>query len=118
MDRTRFRGWGGFVELGPLVGDQTAQTCNELWMEQVAPVIDAWRYHAELLPRPVGRAAVDEVLDAANDGVQSLLRRRDDGVIELYQASDRTYAGYGNLYTAIAALAPHLEDVRFFIGEW
>lgn len=62
--------------------------------------------------------ALDRYYDQSSRVQQVLAHREDSHTFELYQSADRTYAGYGNLFRALAALATFLEDVRFVLSDW
>jgi len=105
------------AEFEATIGADESEYRNELYMEQIAPVIEMWPYHVELVIRAGHDAAVDEIYGEMPDAVEWLLTRTGDR-ITFYQAADRTYAGYGNIHRTLRALAPHVEDVRFVVGEW
>lgn len=107
-----------------------AEHRSELRTEQVTPVYDIWR-SAYLRVRPEFVAQAGEVHASFSSWVQSFLQLRtgseilrsyagvepDALYIDLYHDSDRTHAGYANIYRGIKALAPYVEDARFFITE-
>jgi tetratricopeptide (TPR) repeat protein len=92
---------------------------SELRIRQIAPLAAGWQHSAELRIRPGEEQAALDVHAELSSWLQALLVHcAERGAFELHQATDRTYAGYGNLYRALVALAPHLEDVRFTIADW
>lgn len=112
------------------IADDFSEERNELRVDQVTP---AYSEHWEALIR-VRPGAEDEArlvhmeLSERVQGVVALLEgealRREcprlglEGVfVRVGHTSDRTYAGYANIYRGIKALAPYLEDARFFISE-
>lgn len=107
---------------------------NELRVEQVSPAYRVPR--AAYLPVRADRLAdVEAFFDAASERLTNCVRPVDgarlrDGreaawfaglprrpLIQVGHDSDRTYAGYANIYRAIKALAPMLDDCRFYISE-
>jgi tetratricopeptide (TPR) repeat protein len=103
---------------------------SELHTEQITPVYGV-RRSAYLRVRPGFEAEASEVHASLSEWVQGFVQLRSeplaprsstDASIEglhfaLHHDSDRTYAGYANIYRAIKALAPYLEDARFTITE-
>jgi len=96
----------------------TEEGRNELWILQIAPVIEGWSYQA-VLPVRAGREAELARVHAGLSEWARLTLPYDEQErrVRVYHASDRTYVGYANLYRAIRALAPFLEDTRFTISE-
>jgi tetratricopeptide (TPR) repeat protein len=102
---------------------------NELHVEQVTPAYDVQRA-ALVRVRPGLEARARELHEPLSERVQGFLqldtsseRLRQLGAppgtlcLCIRHDTDRTYAGYGNIYRGIKALAPCLEDARFFITE-
>jgi tetratricopeptide (TPR) repeat protein len=105
---------------------------NELHVEQVTPVHDVWR-EALVRVRPGLESEAREAHAALSDPVQRFLQLLPGSPViggegeiapdseRLYvllrHDGDRTYAGYANIYRGLKALAPFLEDARFFITE-
>lgn len=103
---------------------------NELRVEQVTPEYDI-RREAVVRVRPGLEPKLRKVHASLSERVQGFLGLRrgaelggeypalEPGAlyVDLIHHSDRTYAGYGNIYRAIKALAPFLENARFFITE-
>lgn len=115
-----------------LVAD-TGEYRMELQVDQVSPLFRV--PGRALLPiRDGGGAAVAAALDGMSDRMRGVLAvcdvaqlARGDGwyaglppageFVVVGHDSDRSYAGYGNLVRALAALAPLLGDARFFVSE-
>jgi tetratricopeptide (TPR) repeat protein len=103
---------------------------NELHVEQVTPVYDV-RREALVRVRPGLEAQARALHEALSERVQGFLQlltgsehlREYSGLspdalfLLIRHDSDRTYAGYGNIYRGLKTLAPCLEDARFFITE-
>jgi tetratricopeptide (TPR) repeat protein len=107
-----------------------AEHRNELHAEQITPVYDISR-NAYLRVRPERVAEAGEVHASFSEWVRGYLQLRagseilrsypgveaDALYIDLHHTSDRTHAGYANIYRAIKAIAPYVEDARFTITE-
>ncbi len=84
------------AELFATLGADRSEHRLELRMEQIAPVIAMWSYQVELVELAGHAAAIDAIYEELPERIEWLLSRN-AGRITFYQASDRTYAGYGNL---------------------
>ena len=120
------------VEFEASIADDFQENRNELQVEQVTPVHDVSR-EALVRVRPGFESEAREAHAALSDWVQRFLQLLPGSPVVggageitpdperlhvlLRHDSDRTYAGYGNIYRGLKALAPFLEDARFFITE-
>ena len=121
-------------ELAAELAGDTDEYRMELQVDQVAPPFRV--ASTAFLPiRPDAVGAVTAAIEAMPDRMHGVLAVRDlpalagrerawyaglpatGHAVEVHHAADRSYAGYGNLYRAIGALAPSLDDARFFISE-
>lgn len=112
------------------IGGDFEEVRNELRVEQVTPAHDVQR-EAIVRVRPRLEPRMRQVHASLSERVQGFLGLRqgaelwreshalepDALYVDIIHHSDRTYAGYGNIYRAIKLLAPCLEDARFFITE-
>jgi tetratricopeptide (TPR) repeat protein len=112
------------------IADTFDEWRNELHVEQVAPVYDRQRsvfirVRPELVlqAREVHESLPEKVAEYLQLSTGSELRwtgaplEAEALYLDLRQPGDRIYAGYHNIYRGLKALAPYLEDARFFITE-
>lgn len=109
-----------------IAGD-TAEERNELHVEQITPPFDIDR-EAFVTVESAALEDLRKVYATLSERVQYMLHFHEPGehgapldpqkaYLRLCHDSDRTYAGYANIYRALKALAPFCEDARFMISE-
>jgi tetratricopeptide (TPR) repeat protein len=123
-----------YPELQAELAGDTDEYRMELDVDQVTPRFAV--PSAAFVPIRAGcEDAVAAALAAMTDRIQGVLAVRDAAelragtgswyaglppagkLVEVGHSTDRSYAGYGNLFRAIETIAPMLGDARFFISE-